>query len=45
MFWLEENLILSNVMIRGQSKFDLKTTKTLLIIYASSLFQISDNIK
>ena len=30
MFWLEENLILSNVLIRGGSNFDDKNVREML---------------
>ena len=40
MFWLEENLILSNVLIRGESNFDVKyVEKSVQLVRGSSSFR------
>ena len=43
MFWLEENLILSNVLIRGESNFDDKyVEKSVQKVFNWSEFHLSE---
>ena len=43
MFWLEENLILSNVLIRGESNFDDKyVKKSVQQVFNWSEFHLSE---
>ena len=43
MFWLEENLILSNVLIRGESNFDDKyVEKSVQLVFNWSKFHLSE---
>ena len=43
MFWLEENLILSNVLIRGESNFDDKCVeKSVQKVFNRSEFHLSE---